>query len=194
MPTGRFPPSWSRARWAVIAIVVPREASICAAAITCLVETNSARPTRLKRSKRRLRHNRERSHLPHPSRQMCDPQRPLFVIIGADVVTVLPRAIRARKGERLRGKSYSYREGDTRKQHSHDCPPTFCWSRNHTTLSFNSVMAVTEWCFRSSATTTLSSSPMSFSRMSRGGGLGTSLYFSGQYRVGGTKLLAATVR
>ena len=40
-------------------------------------------------------------------------------------MTALPRAIRARKGERLRGKSYSYREGDTRKQHSHDCLPTF---------------------------------------------------------------------
>jgi hypothetical protein len=116
------------------------------AAITCLAETNPPWPTRLRRSKRRLRHNQERSHLPHPSRQMCDPQRPLFVIIGADVATALPRGIRARKGERLRGKSYSYREGDTRKQHSHDCLPTFCWMYNHTTLSFNSVMAVTEWC------------------------------------------------
>jgi hypothetical protein len=76
---------------------------------------------------------------------MCDPQRPLFLIIGADVVTALPRA--TRKGERLRGKSYSYREGDTREQHSHDCLPTFCKIHNHTTLSFNSVMAVTEKCF-----------------------------------------------
>jgi hypothetical protein len=96
------------------------------AAITCLAETNPPWPTRLRQSKRRLRHNQERSHVPHPSRQRCDPQRPLLVIIGADVVTALPRATRARKGERLRGKSYSYREGDTRKQHSHDCLPTFC--------------------------------------------------------------------
>jgi hypothetical protein len=88
------------------------------AAITCLAETNPPWPTRLRRSKRRLRHNQERSHVPHPSRQRCDPQRPLLVIIGADVVTALPRATRARKGERLRGKSYSYREGDTRKPFS----------------------------------------------------------------------------
>jgi hypothetical protein len=37
----------------------------------------------------------------------------LLVIIGADVVTVLPNAMRARKSERLRGKKQSYREGDT---------------------------------------------------------------------------------
>ena len=42
-------------------------------------------------------------------------------------MTALPRAIRAWKGERLRSKTYSYREGDTRKQHSHDCLPTFRW-------------------------------------------------------------------
>ena len=95
------------------------------AAITCLAETNPPWPTRLRRSKRRLRHNQERSHLPHPSRQICDPQRPLLVIIGADVVTALPRGIGARKGERLGGKGYSCREGDTRKQHSHDCLPLF---------------------------------------------------------------------
>ena len=67
-----------------------------------------------------------------------------FIKIGADVVTALPRAIRARKGERLRGKNYSYREGDTRKQHPHDCLPTFCCMHNPTTLSFDYVMAVTE--------------------------------------------------
>jgi hypothetical protein len=38
----------------------------------------------------------------------------LLVITGADVVTVLPRAIRAvRKSERLRGKNHSYRESYT---------------------------------------------------------------------------------
>ena len=62
-------------------------------------------------------------------------------------MTALPRAIRARKSESLRGKSYSYRKGDTRKQRSHDCLPTFRWVHNHTSLSFNSVMSVTEWCF-----------------------------------------------
>jgi hypothetical protein len=42
------------------------------------------------------------------------PPSSLFVITGADVVTVLPRAIRAvRKSERLRGQNHSYREGDT---------------------------------------------------------------------------------
>jgi hypothetical protein len=42
------------------------------------------------------------------------PPSSLFVITGADVVTVLPRAIRAvRKSERLRGENHSYREGDT---------------------------------------------------------------------------------
>jgi hypothetical protein len=51
-------------------------------------------------------------------------------------MTALPRASRARKGERLRGKSYSYREGDTRKQHSHDCLPTFRCVHNPATLSF----------------------------------------------------------
>jgi hypothetical protein len=67
---------------------------------------------------------------------MCDPQRPLLVIIGADVVTALPSASRARKGERLRGKSYCYREGDTGKQCSHDCLPTFSCLHNLATLSF----------------------------------------------------------
>ena len=44
----------------------------------------------------------------------------LLVVIGADVVTVLPTAMRAVwKSERLRGKSHSYREGDTHKQHFH---------------------------------------------------------------------------
>jgi hypothetical protein len=40
----------------------------------------------------------------------CD----LLVISVADVVTVLPRAMRARKSESLRGKSQSHRKGDTR--------------------------------------------------------------------------------
>ena len=39
----------------------------------------------------------------------------LLVVIGADVVTVLPSAVW--KSESLRGKSRSYREGDTCKQH-----------------------------------------------------------------------------
>jgi len=44
----------------------------------------------------------------------------LLVVIGADVVTVLPTAMRAVwKSERLRGKNHSYREGDTHKQHFH---------------------------------------------------------------------------
>jgi hypothetical protein len=51
--------------------------------------------------------------------------RPLFIISGADVVTALPRAIRARKRKRLRGKRQSYRKGDTRNQHLHDCLPIF---------------------------------------------------------------------
>ena len=42
------------------------------------------------------------------------PSSSLFVITGADVVTVLPTAIRAvRKSERLRGESHSYHEGYT---------------------------------------------------------------------------------
>jgi hypothetical protein len=108
-----------------VALLSPTKGEHRRAAITCHAETNPPRPTRLRRPNRRLRHNQERSHLPHPSRQMCDPRRPLFLIIGADVVTALPRAIRARKGERLRGKGYSYREGDTRKQHLHDYLPHF---------------------------------------------------------------------
>ena len=47
----------------------------------------------------------------------------LLVVIGADVVTVVPSAVR--KSESLRGKSHSYREGDTRKQHLHDDLPFF---------------------------------------------------------------------
>jgi hypothetical protein len=44
----------------------------------------------------------------------------LLVVIGADVVTVLPTAMRAVwKSDRLRGKNHSYREGDTHKQHFH---------------------------------------------------------------------------
>jgi hypothetical protein len=43
-----------------------------------------------------------------------------LVVIGADVVTVLPTAMRAVwKSERLRGKNHSYREGDTHKQRFH---------------------------------------------------------------------------
>ena len=47
----------------------------------------------------------------------------LLVVIGADVVTVLPSAVW--KSKSLRGKSHSYREGDTRKQHLHDDLPFF---------------------------------------------------------------------
>jgi hypothetical protein len=39
--------------------------------------------------------------------------RALFVVTHADVVTLLPRAIRTRKSESLRGKNHSYRQGDT---------------------------------------------------------------------------------
>jgi hypothetical protein len=46
------------------------------AAITCLAETNPPWPTRLRRSKRRLRHNRERSHLPHPLAKCAIPKGP----------------------------------------------------------------------------------------------------------------------
>ena len=44
------------------------------AAITCLAETNPPWPTRLRRSKRRLRHNRERSHLPPLSPNVRSPK------------------------------------------------------------------------------------------------------------------------
>jgi hypothetical protein len=44
------------------------DATIRTAAITCLAESNPPPPTRLRRSKRRLRHNRERSHPHLPSR------------------------------------------------------------------------------------------------------------------------------
>jgi hypothetical protein len=37
----------------------------------------------------------------------------LFFITHADVMTVLPSAIGARKSESLRGKNHSYRKGDT---------------------------------------------------------------------------------
>src|SRR6516162_1988172 len=47
----------------------------------------------------------------------------LLVVIGADVVTVLPSAVW--KSESLRGKSHSYRQGDTSKQHLHDDLPFF---------------------------------------------------------------------
>jgi hypothetical protein len=67
-----------------------------------------------------------------------------LVVIGADVVTVLPRAIRARKSESLRGKSESYREGDTRKQHFHDESPQFFLDASSDNLVIRSVMAVTE--------------------------------------------------
>jgi len=39
-------------------------------------------------------------------------QTALLVIIGADVVTVLPSTIRARKSACLRGKNHSYRQGE----------------------------------------------------------------------------------
>jgi hypothetical protein len=51
-------------------------------------------------------------------------------------MTALPRAIRARKGERLSGKSQSYRKGDSGKQCLHDCLPTFRYVHNLATLSF----------------------------------------------------------
>ena len=54
--------------------------------------------------------------------------------IGAEIMTVLPLAVR--KGERLSGKSQSYRKSDTGKQYLHDCLPTFRWAHNLGTLSF----------------------------------------------------------
>ena len=45
--------------------------------------------------------------------------RPLFVITGADEVTVLPLAVRAWKSESLSGKNHSYREGDTHQKRLH---------------------------------------------------------------------------
>ena len=57
-----------------------------------------------------------------------------LLVIGADIMTVPPLAVR--KGERLSGKSQSYRKGDTGKQYLHDCLPTFRWVHNLATLSF----------------------------------------------------------
>ena len=50
---------------------------------------------------------------------LAPPTRPLFVITGADEVTVLPLAIRAWKSESLSGKNHSYREGDTHQKRLH---------------------------------------------------------------------------
>jgi len=55
-------------------------AIIRTAAITCLAESNPLRPTRLRRSKRRLRHNPGRSHQPHP--QNTRPIRRLRYTMG----------------------------------------------------------------------------------------------------------------
>ena len=57
-----------------------------------------------------------------------------FLVIGAEIMTVLPLAVR--NGQRLSGKSQSYRKGDTGKQYLHDRLPTFCWVHNLATLSF----------------------------------------------------------
>jgi hypothetical protein len=80
----------------VTQVTLGRNATIRTAAITCVAESNQPPPTRLRRSKRRLRHNRERSRLPSPSlvNNLVHSAMPITKI----VFHTMPRAASRRRG------------------------------------------------------------------------------------------------
>jgi hypothetical protein len=63
--------------------------------------------------RRRSRGSLPRLHLSALQIRRWPRNRASFIKIGANVMTVLPRAIRARKSESLRGENHSYRKCDT---------------------------------------------------------------------------------